>query len=105
MAEKTDLKIGSTTWVEQQIHDFWATSPQNSLANGTGEKAWDEPLIGFVAARHPLFKQFAETTILGDILDVSCYRYKIQSPRQDQIPIILMRNQSDLISCVLKTFS
>lgn len=41
--------------IKTMIHDFWATSPQNYLNNGTGEKAWDEPLIHFAAGNDPLF--------------------------------------------------
>ncbi len=58
MDQKT--KAGSAAWVEEIIRGFWATSEQNTLANGTGEKAWDEPLVGYARADHPLFKRFAE---------------------------------------------
>ncbi|ORJ59295.1 4Fe-4S ferredoxin [Geothermobacter hydrogeniphilus] len=57
--KKTTEELGSARWVENLIHEFWATSPQNTLANGTGEKAWDKPLIGFARADHPLFRQYA----------------------------------------------
>ena len=43
--------------IETLIHEFWAESPENSLSNGTGEKAWDTPLIGYAAATDPLFVQ------------------------------------------------
>jgi epoxyqueuosine reductase QueG len=43
--------------IETLIHDFWADSPQNSLNSGTGEKAWDAPLIGYASAADPLFAQ------------------------------------------------
>lgn len=60
MEKKSNPKSGSAAWVEQLIHEYWATSPQNSLANGTGEKAWDEPLVGYARASHPLFQQIAQ---------------------------------------------
>jgi len=50
----------STLWIEKLIHDFWATSPENTLNNGTGEKAWQEPLIGYAHATHPLFEQYCQ---------------------------------------------
>ncbi len=59
MQNKADSEFGIVTWVEQMIHNFWATSPQNTLANDSGERAWDEPLVGFASASHPLFRQFA----------------------------------------------
>ena len=47
--------IGTPGWVEQIIRDFWANSALNTLANGTGEKAWDEPLVGYAHGDDPLF--------------------------------------------------
>ena len=44
--------------VEKLIHDFWADSPENTLSNGTGEKAWQEPLIGYARATDPLFEKY-----------------------------------------------
>ena len=43
--------------IEILIHEFWANSPENSLNNGTGEKAWDEPLVRIAAGDDPLFAQ------------------------------------------------
>jgi len=51
-------KIGSAQWVEQLVREYWATSPNNTLENGSGEKAWDEPLVGFANASHPLFRKY-----------------------------------------------
>ncbi len=58
--ENGSTKTGSAAWVEKLIHEFWATSPQNTLNNGTGEKAWGQPLVGFARATHPLFKKYCE---------------------------------------------
>ncbi len=52
--------IGTPGWVEQIIRDFWATSPLNTLANGTGEKAWDAPLVAFARGDDPLFRRFRD---------------------------------------------
>ena len=48
--------------IEIMIHDFWANSPENTLNNGTGEKAWNAPLIHCAAGNDPLF-----TRIKADI--------------------------------------
>ncbi|MBW2690407.1 MAG: 4Fe-4S ferredoxin [Deltaproteobacteria bacterium] len=60
MENKAAPDVGSAAWVEQLIHNYWATSPQNILKEGSDEKAWDEPLVGFARASHPLFRQLAE---------------------------------------------
>ncbi len=52
--------IGTPEWVEGIIQDFWATSAQNSLNNGTGEKAWAEPMIAYAGADDPLFRKFKD---------------------------------------------
>lgn len=52
--------VGSAAWVEHLIRRYWATNPQNRLKTGSDEKAWDEPLVGFARANHPLFAQLAK---------------------------------------------
>lgn len=52
-------EISSGDWVRQIIESFWEHSPENTLNNGSGEKAWDRPLVGFVRATHPLFQRYA----------------------------------------------
>jgi epoxyqueuosine reductase len=37
------------------VLDFWKNSPENTLNISTGEKAWDEPLIGVARGDDPLF--------------------------------------------------
>lgn len=59
MATRSVIKTGSVAWIEHLIYDYWATSANNTLANGTGEKAWDEPLVGYARATNPLFQKFA----------------------------------------------
>jgi epoxyqueuosine reductase QueG len=46
------------TWIVNLIKDFISNSPYNQLQNATGEKAWDEPLIGFSAGNDPLYDEF-----------------------------------------------
>ena len=48
----------SAAWVVNLIKDFTANSPHNSLRNEAGEKAWDEPLVGFSRGDDPLYDEF-----------------------------------------------
>jgi epoxyqueuosine reductase len=42
-------------WLSEQIRDFVRTSPDNALGNGSGEPAWQDPLVGFAGGADPLF--------------------------------------------------
>lgn len=53
-----DKNIGTAEWVEHLVHDFWATSSLNTLNNGTGEKAWGEPMVAFARGDDHLFQRF-----------------------------------------------
>ena len=46
--------------IEEGIREFVATSPDNTLRNGTVEKAWAEPLVGFSSGDDPLYLEFKE---------------------------------------------
>ncbi len=46
---------GPSALVESIIRNFCRNSPENSLKNGTGEKAWGEPLVGFSNGADPLY--------------------------------------------------
>jgi epoxyqueuosine reductase len=48
----------SAAWVINLIRDFTVNSPHNSLRNEAGDKAWDEPLIGFSRGSDPLYDEF-----------------------------------------------
>ena len=50
----------STNWVESLIGDFIATSPQNSMQDGTGEQAWDFALVGFASGSDQIWQQYKE---------------------------------------------
>jgi hypothetical protein len=39
----------SANWIVTLIRDFIATSPQNSMQDGTGKPAWDFALAGFAS--------------------------------------------------------
>lgn len=47
-------------WIEKIIRDFVETSPENSLKNASGEKAFDTPLIGFSSGGDPLYPDYKE---------------------------------------------
>ena len=59
MNEFAASEVGSVAWIGQVIERFWAQSPENHLNNGSGEKAWDQPLVGFARADNPLFTRYA----------------------------------------------
>jgi epoxyqueuosine reductase QueG len=50
----------STNWIESLIRDFIATSPQNSMQDGTGERAWDFALVGFASGADQIWQQYKE---------------------------------------------
>ena len=47
-------------WLEGLIKDFINNSPENTLQNPAGEKAWDEPLVGFARGDDPIFQTYKE---------------------------------------------
>ena len=50
---KNACELGA--WVEGMIRDFVNESPENSLRNEAGEKAWGDPLVGFSSGADPLY--------------------------------------------------
>ncbi len=46
-----------TKWITSLIRDF-CDGPENTLQNGTNERAWDTPLVGFANGADPIFAQF-----------------------------------------------
>jgi epoxyqueuosine reductase QueG len=57
MQEKmSDLK----QWTEQVIRNFVENSPENSLADGTEEKAWNDFLVGFAGGGDSIFQDYKE---------------------------------------------
>jgi hypothetical protein len=47
-------------WVENIIRDFIQNSPENSLKDATGEKAWEDCLIGFSNGADSIFDEYKE---------------------------------------------
>jgi epoxyqueuosine reductase len=50
---RSDLK----DWITSLIRDF-CDSPANSLQDGTGERAWDTPLVGYANGADTIFEQY-----------------------------------------------
>jgi len=53
-------KPATPAWVEGIVHDFWSTSPANSLYRDTDEKAWDVPIFGYSRGDDPYYRRFKE---------------------------------------------
>jgi len=47
-------------WVEMSIKRFCSESTENSLKNGSRERAWGEPIVGFSKGDDPLYLQISE---------------------------------------------
>ena len=48
------------TWIETRLAEYLNQSPDNTLFDGPGEKAWDEALVGFSSGADPLYQQYKE---------------------------------------------
>ncbi len=46
--------------VQSVIQEFINRSPENNLQNGTGERAFESPVVGFVRGDDPLFESYKE---------------------------------------------
>jgi hypothetical protein len=55
-----ELKASPAAWIEQQIREFVAVSPENRLEPKADEKAFDPPLVGFSSGADPLFEVFKQ---------------------------------------------
>lgn len=53
-----------SNWLKNNIISFANTSPENSLQNGTAEKAWDQPLVGFSRGDDLLYQKIKDQ--IGD---------------------------------------
>lgn len=49
-----------SSWLERAIKEFCSGSPENTLKNEAGEKAWEEPLVGFSSGADSLYLQIKE---------------------------------------------
>ncbi|MBD3305393.1 epoxyqueuosine reductase, partial [candidate division KSB3 bacterium] len=53
-------QTNAQTWMTTCIQEFIAHSPANSLQHQPGEKAWDEPLVGFSRGDDPIYAAYKE---------------------------------------------
>lgn len=47
-------------WVTRVIRDFIRQSPENTLQNQAGDKAWADPLVGFSSGNDPLYVRYKQ---------------------------------------------
>lgn len=47
-------------WIVDSVIEFTLNSPLNSLGQGSSEKAWKSPLVGFASAADPIFEFFRD---------------------------------------------
>ncbi|MCP3900701.1 MAG: epoxyqueuosine reductase [Desulfobacteraceae bacterium] len=57
MENNNNLSKNSITRI---IQDFIATSPLNTMEDGTGEPAWDQALVGFASGADQIWQQYKE---------------------------------------------
>ena len=50
----------SGQWIADIIREFIATSPDNTMSDGTGQPAWEEALIGFATGSDPIWQEYKE---------------------------------------------
>ncbi|MDM8537901.1 epoxyqueuosine reductase [Desulfobacterales bacterium HSG17] len=48
------------SWIQNIIQDFIATSPLNTMQDGTDEPAWDNALVGFASGTDQIWQQYKE---------------------------------------------
>lgn len=58
MAKHNKTETGA--WIVNLITDFVDCSPDNNLGDGSGQRSWGTPLIGFASGDDALFQQFKE---------------------------------------------
>ena len=57
-AAETPQQFNTAESITSLIHDYTAKAATNSLHLETGEKAWDEPLVGYSRGDDPIFDQY-----------------------------------------------
>lgn len=50
----------NAAWVTSLIRDWVNTSPENTLENAVGDKAWSDPLVGFSSGEDPYWESYKE---------------------------------------------
>ena len=60
MAQNNTPTAASGQWIETAIRDFIDTSPENTMQNEAGDRAWDDVLVGFASGADPIWQQYKE---------------------------------------------
>jgi epoxyqueuosine reductase len=60
MTAKAKVGKGSARWIEGLVQEFIASSHENAMWEGAGEKMWAPPLIGFSRGDDPLYGRLKE---------------------------------------------
>ena len=58
--DKELISHDAGAWIENIIQAFIATSPRNTMEDGSGEAAWDDILVGFSSGADPIWQQYKE---------------------------------------------
>ena len=59
-----EMKRDPAAFLEAEIKNYIANSPNNIMPDFPGEHMWDEPLVGFADGDDPLFSEYKR--IIGD---------------------------------------
>ena len=90
IAEETAQGDNPSAWITSLIRDYTANSPANSLKNEAGEKAWDEPLVGFCRGDDPIYQLYKDR--VGPFhwtpLEIFRLTYPDISVREDELTVI-----------------
>lgn len=71
-------------WVQETVRGYVNESPENSLQNETGEKAWADPLVGFSSGADPLYTFYKED--IGSFFKTPVEWFKAAYPGLDVDP-------------------
>ncbi|MDP6365049.1 MAG: epoxyqueuosine reductase [Nitrospinota bacterium] len=60
MSTTYTTSIEAAARIESLIKDFVENSPENSMRNSSGDKAWETPLVGFSSGADPLYEEYKD---------------------------------------------
>lgn len=82
--EKEHILRDAGGWIEDIIQDFIATSPLNTMEDGSKEAAWDDVLVGFASGADPIWQQYKE--YIGAFHWTPWEIYNQHAPREPAAP-------------------
>jgi hypothetical protein len=53
----TESKKKLSDWLESEIKHFCRNADENSMDRKSGERLWDEPMVGYAGGDDPIFGQ------------------------------------------------